>query len=93
MRTYQSSLIRGAYIASRTFICRRCGEPVAKVDVGGNEFIPWGCLCESCPPFEGWIPGSILDGGNTHFNSSLPLEAWLREVEIHCRWAEKGEAP
>lgn len=91
MRTYQSRPIRSTYLPSRTFICMRCGEAWAKVD-SGNEWIAYRGICEACPPLEGWLPGSIYDGLRADFNTSLPLEAWLREVEIHCRWAEKGEA-
>lgn len=90
MISFESAPVRGAYIASRTFICRRCGEAYARVD-SGCEFIPWGGICESCPPMHGWVAGSILSDTDQDFNRSLPLIAWQREVELHCRWAERGE--
>lgn len=92
MRTYHASPSRTSYIASRTYICRRCGDAFARVSVAGNEFIPYGGLCETCPPLWGWLGGSVLDELRPEFNASLPHEAWLREVELHCRWVEKGEA-
>lgn len=90
MRTYVGTLVRGEYIPGRTFICMVCGEPYAKVATG-NEFIPYRGMCESCTPLRGWVPGSVFDELRSSFNSSLPLAAWQREVELHCRWAETKE--
>lgn len=89
MISYHATPLRGVYLAGRTFICRRCGIPFAQVSTG-SEFIPCGGICESCTMAE-WVPGSILDSLRPDFNRSLPLEAWLREVELHCRWAERGD--
>lgn len=96
MRTYQSSplrrdrLLRGDQLPSRIFICVECGEAFARVRAEG-DFMAYHGVCEACPPRWWTIPGSVLDELRPDFNASLPHEAWLWEVELHCRWAEKGE--
>lgn len=71
---------------SRTYVCRTCGKAWAWCIVHERPYDPVYSLCETCPPWGVMLPGSILH--YEHFNDSLPLSLWQRELELHLNAVE-----
>jgi len=82
---------RGVY--SYAWACPTCGEVWARAFLPGRPFFFFTHPCEEHEDL--LIPslivsGSILLPGETSFNSSLPPEAWKRELLLHINFVERN---